>query len=495
MKTSLTSLFKKVKENKMFAENYISKILKGIQLKKLSVAVCFSTFLFLINTNSFSQVISCGGNHSIFLCNNGKPMACGDNAYGQLGDGTSTDKSIPVQITSLSGIITVAAGSNHSLFLKNDGTVWSCGSNNYGQLGDGTTTNKSTPVQIPSLSGIVAIAAGYYHSLFLRNDGTVWACGRNNYGQLGDGTTIDKSIPVQISSLSGIVDIAAGYGHSLFLRNDGTVWACGYNVYGQLGDGTTTNKSNPVQISSLSGIVAIAIGGGHSLFLKNNGTVWACGWNSYGQLGDGTTNNKSTPVQISSLSGITAIAAGHVHSLFLKNDGTVWSCGDNIWGQLGDGTSGISANKSTPVQVSSISGILSIAAGYNHSLFLKNNGTVWACGHNFQGQLGDGTTTEKSIPVQVTGLCAVNVEENLFENNISLYPNPFSTQTTLSSDKYLNNATINIYNAFGQIVKQINNLSGQTFILSNDNLPAGFYFLHLIENDKIIKTEKFVVSE
>jgi hypothetical protein len=92
-------------------------------------------------------------------------------------------------------------------------------------------------------------------------------------------------------------------------------------------------------------------------------------------------------------------------------------------------------------------------------------------------------------------LCAVNVEENLFENNISLYPNPFTTQTTLHSDKYLNNATITIYNASGQMVKQLNNFSGHTFTLSNDNLLAGFYFLHLIENDKIIKTEKLVVSE
>jgi hypothetical protein len=220
--------------------------------------------------------------------------------------------------------------------------------------------------------------------------------------------------------------------------------------------------------------------------------VWACGGNWTGQLGDGTTSSKYTPVQIPSLSGIVAIAAGYNHSLFLKNNNTVWTCGYNVYGQLGDGTTN---DKYTPVQIPSLSGIVAVAAGFGHSLFLKNDGTVWACGLNGTGQLGDGTITNKSTPIQVTGLCPVNVEENLFENSISLYPNPFSIQTTLNSDKYLNNATINIYNAFGQIVKQINNLSGHTFTLSNDNLPTGFYFLHLIENDKIIKTEKLVVSE
>jgi alpha-tubulin suppressor-like RCC1 family protein len=498
MKTTLTLLFNSVIRSKAIFEKYIIKTFEIYQLNKHFVAIFFSSLILINSTNIFSQVIAGGTDHSLFLCNNGTPMATGGNGSGQLGDGTTINKYTPIQIGSLSNVVSVSAGFFHSLFLKNDGSVWACGQNFYGQLGDGTNADKNNPVQITYLSGIKYIASGAYHSLFLKGDSTVWACGHNLNGQLGDGSLMDKSVPVKINSLSGIVKIAAGFGHSLFLKSDGTVWACGSNFYGQLGDGTTIDKSTPVQIPSLSGVVDIAAGDEHSFFLKNNGTVWACGRNNEGQLGDGTTTDKSTPVQISSLTGIVAIAAGYNHSLFLKNNGTVWACGDVSYGKTGIVPN--SGSITTPTQINSflLSGITAIAAGYDHSIFLKNDGTVWACGRNDQGQLGDGTNYDKYTPGQVTGLCIVTSFDNknvLSENNISLYPNPFSTQTTLSSDKYLNNATINIYNAFGQIVKQINNLSGHTFTLSNDNLPAGFYFLHLIEKDKIIKTEKLVVSE
>jgi alpha-tubulin suppressor-like RCC1 family protein len=351
-----------------------------------------------------AQTIAAGRNHSLSLCTDAKAMAVGYNGYGQLGDGTTTSKSTPVKITSLSGITAVAGGGNHSLFLKNDGTVWAVGYNAYGQLGDGTTTSKSTPVQILGLTGVVAIAAGWDYSFFLKNDGTVWAVGRNNYGQLGDGTSTNKYTPIQIGGLTGITAVAAGEDHSLFLKNDGTVWAVGRNNYGQLGDGTTVDTSTPVQVAGLSEITALAAGWYHSLFLKNDGTVWAVGYNGYGQLGDGTIWNKSSPVKITSLSGITAVAGGANHSLFLKNDGTVWAVGLNIYGQLGDGTT---TSKSTPVKITSLSSITAVAGGGNHSLFLKNDGTVWAVGHNASGQLGDGTTTSKSTPVQTTGLCLV----------------------------------------------------------------------------------------
>jgi uncharacterized delta-60 repeat protein len=345
--------------------------------------------------------IAVGGGHSLFLCSNNTGMACGYNYYGQLGDGTTVNKSTPAQINALSDIVAISS-SYHSLFLKNNGTVWACGMNYYGQLGDGTNVHKSTPIQTSSLSDITAVSAGDSHSLFLKNDGTVWACGFNDFLQLGDGSSTDKSTPIQLTSLSGIKAISAGYQHSLFLKNDGTVWACGTNTSGALGDGTTIAKGTPIQVSSLTGITAIAAGVYFSLFLKNDGTVWASGQNASGTLGDGTNINKSTPVQTTSLSGITAIAGHNDHSVFLKNDGSVWACGQNSFGELGDGTI---VNKSTPVQVSSLSGITAIAAGVYSSFFLKNDGTVWACGYNGYGQLGDGTNVNKSTPVQVIGLC------------------------------------------------------------------------------------------
>ncbi len=450
----------------------------------------------ILARQSPAQTITAGDHHSLFLCNNNGLMACGYNDRGQLGDNTTTQKNSPVQVNVLSGIIAMAAGVKHSLFLKNDNTVWACGFNGYGQLGNGSTASDSISFQINGLIGIIGISAGGSNSLFLKNDGTVWACGNNQYGQLGNGTTSGPNpnpVPAQLSSLSGIIAIAEGdYYHSLFLKNDGTVWACGLNDHGQLGNGTTSNANpTPFQVPSLSGIIAIAAGQGYSLFLKNDSTVWACGIG--GALGNGLITDQLSPVQAVSLSKITAIAAGNGHSMFLKNDGTVWVCGSNLYGQLGNGTSDVNPH-STPIQASSLSGITSIAAGQNHSLFLKNDGTVWACGDNGLGQLGDGTGNNKSTPVQVTGLCSLTaVEENSIENNISVYPNPLAAQTTFTLNKEAKNALLKVYDMNGKIARQLI-FSGMQVIFQKENIVNGIYFYQIISGDKIIAAGKLIVE-
>ena len=161
----------------------------------------------------------------------GDIWSCGRNNYGQLGDGTNVQRTTPAQISNLPDITSVTTGSSSSTFaLKSDGTVWACGLNNYGQLGDGTTTNRTAPVQvIKGLTGIDSVAAGLYHAVALKSDGTVWTWGRNNYGQLGDGTTTDKLSPVQVSSLTGVVSVVANDYQTVALKSDGTVWAWGFN--------------------------------------------------------------------------------------------------------------------------------------------------------------------------------------------------------------------------------------------------------------------------
>ena len=144
-----------------------------------------------------------------------------------------------------------AAGGQHSLALKSDGTVWAWGLNDYNQLGNGTATNSSKPVQVPGLNNASAIAAGYFHSLALKSDGTVWAWGLNGHGRLGNGTTVDSGTPVQVLGLSNVSAIVAGHDHSLALKSDGTVWAWGANHIGQLGNGTTANSSTSVQVTGL----------------------------------------------------------------------------------------------------------------------------------------------------------------------------------------------------------------------------------------------------
>ena len=155
-----------------------------------------------------------------------------------------------------------------------DGTVKAWANNNNGQLGDGSTTNRTTPVSVSGITNAVAIAAGEYHSLALLADGTVKAWGSNSVGELGDGTTTtNRTIPVSVSGITNAVAIAAGEYHSLVLLADGTVKAWGYNINGELGDGSTTNRTTPVNVSSITNAVAIAGGGYHSLVLLTDGTV------------------------------------------------------------------------------------------------------------------------------------------------------------------------------------------------------------------------------
>jgi len=197
--------------------------------------------------------IAAGEEHSIALTGDGTVFTWGANDVGQLGIGS--DIALiphPKYVPGSRGIVAVAAGARHSIAMAGDGTVWTWGNNADGELGDGTNQSSHDPVQVAHLSNVQAIAAGPAYTVALRSDGTVWAWGDNRYGQLGDGNTISRAIPVQVSGLVNIQAISAGAGHNLAVRRDGTVWAWGRNDMGQLGDGTTHNRLVPVQISSPS---------------------------------------------------------------------------------------------------------------------------------------------------------------------------------------------------------------------------------------------------
>lgn len=127
-----------------------------------------------------------------------------------------------------------------------DGTLWAWGYNQSGELGDGTTTSKTKPVQIGKDNNWAATSMSCSHSIGLKTDGTLWAWGQNTYGELGDGTTVDKNSPVQIGSDNNWVNISAGCLYSMAIKSDGTLWACGFNNNGQLGDGTKFDKTKPV---------------------------------------------------------------------------------------------------------------------------------------------------------------------------------------------------------------------------------------------------------
>ncbi|QDY75619.1 RCC1 domain-containing protein [Streptomyces qinzhouensis] len=330
----------------------------------------------------------------------------GANTFGQLGDGTTTDRATPVAVTGLAGaVLTTAAGGGHSLARLSDGSVQCWGNNSNGQLGDGTTTSSATPVTVGGLSGVNAVAGGANHSLALLGDGTVRAWGANASGQLGDGSTSDSSAPVTTGGFPDtVIKVACGGGHSLALLNNGDVMAWGDNTSGQLGDGTLNDSSTPVAVQGVANAVDIAGGSGHSLAVLADGDVLAWGANGSGQLGDGTTTNNPHAAAVVNLTGVTAVAAGSGGNFSLAligDDGSVQAWGDNSSGQLGDGTT---TDSTAPVAVQNLaSAVSALSAGSSHSLALLSGRTLQAWGANGSGQLGDGTTTDSTSPVSVTG--------------------------------------------------------------------------------------------
>jgi alpha-tubulin suppressor-like RCC1 family protein len=339
--------------------------------------------------------IGAGSGHALAATAAGVAWAWGRNIAGEVGDGTTTPRLTAVPVLNVSDVTKVGGGDSHSVALTGAGEVWTWGRNAEGELGDGTTTNRSTPAKVSGLSSVVALETGGYHTIAVRADGTVWAVGRNDEGELA------------VSSLTSVRAAAAGTFYTVVLKNDGTVWGSGQNWSGQLGyEPISGAQTTPVQVGAwagvpITGVASISATGQHVIAMKSDGTVWGWGYNWSGQLGNGqgTVNSQSTPVQASGLTSMTAVAAGGNHSLALKSDGTVWTWGNNDQGQLGRTTS--QPSDPLPAQLANPTDVVAIAAGWDFSLALTSDGSIWAWGRNVEGQLGDGTTINRLQPIRI----------------------------------------------------------------------------------------------
>jgi alpha-tubulin suppressor-like RCC1 family protein len=328
--------------------------------------------------------------HSLALCADGTLAAWGCNTYGQLGNNSTSDSNIPVAVYrggALAGktAVLVASGANHNLALCDDGTLVAWGNNKYGQLGNGSTTNSFVPVRVITtgvLAGkrIAAIAAGAYFSMALCTDGTLATWGENYSGQLGNGSHTTSPlnagvpVPVQVNRagvLSGkkVIAIAAGYIHALALCADGSIAAWGNGQDGQLGIGTYTNVDQPVWVNrtgALAGktVVGIAAGKEHSLALCADGTVVAWGNNATNQLGNNTVPSTGSvtmspvPVPVLTTSGALAgktigrVLAAREHNLAFASDGILAAWGNASNGRLGNGGTSGSYATAVPVNTS-----------------------------------------------------------------------------------------------------------------------------------------------
>jgi len=299
----------------------------------------------------------------------------------------------------------VSAGAVHACVRTSSGRALCWGENGTGMLGDGTYGDRKMPVTVVRLGHRVAdVQAGWDHSCAVTTGGGVLCWGHNGDGELGDGTLRARSEPAFVADMGeGFTQVALGFDSACALSTGGAVMCWGYNGKGQLGDGTRYTRRTPVGVVGLSsGVQAIAAGWDHTCALTTGGGVRCWGQNSNGELGDGTRTDRLQPVAVDGLSsGVVAVSAGFDQTCALLDDGAVRCWGQNATGEVGDGTTTL---RPSPVDVAGLSsGVASISAGYNHTCAVRTDGGALCWGANHSGELGDGTTTNRSSPVAVYG--------------------------------------------------------------------------------------------
>lgn len=347
--------------------------------------------------------VSAGSARTFALDQSGLGTVWGAPHLGDNGDGGM--RTLPTPLVGLSGATQLRAGTSMGCGLGTGG-MFCWGENANGQLGDGTTTRRLTPTPVLGLStGVTAIAPGEWHSCAIVGGG-VKCWGNHQFGQVGDGTTVaQRNSPVNVTGLtSGAAFVAVGRRHSCAALGDGGVRCWGMNAQGAVGDGTTSNRNAPVVVSGLPGpAIAVAAGDGFSCaLLAVSGQVHCWGANAGGALGDGTTAQRTIAGPVSALAGVVQISAGSAHACAVTGGGAALCWGLNGAGQVGDGTS---ANKLTPVPVTGLgANVAGVSAGENHTCAILTDGSLRCWGGNGSGQLGTGSTVPSLVPIPVTGL-------------------------------------------------------------------------------------------
>lgn len=349
--------------------------------------------------NAAPRLLTAGFAHSCAILS-GTLECWGDNASGELGDGTTVDRLRPVAVTGLPAApewLAPGSQADHTCAVLVGGKLTCWGENGVGQLGNGTQTDSVTPVTVPGLtSGVQDAGLGLAQTCAVTGAGGAECWGLNLFGKLGDGTETPRPTPGPVSGLSsGVRSIVAGAFHTCALLNTGGVVCWGWNVSGELGNPSCVFQCfAPLPVVGLSsGVEQISAGSGHTCALLTGGSVRCWGRNGYGQLGDGTTKDRPTPITPSKLtSGVVAIGTGSVHSCALLSTGKVECWGENDVGQLGDGTH---LDRHRPVTARAVSDGRELAVGSDHGCILRAAGGFTCWGSNHHGQLGNGRHTNE----------------------------------------------------------------------------------------------------
>jgi len=338
------------------------------------------------------STISAGLNHSLAIMEDGTLWAWGNNDNGQLGDGTTTERSYPVMV--MENVAYVSAGDSHSMAITKDGTLWAWGINGRGQLGDGTTNERHYPVMI--MANVISVSAGSTHTIAIQRDGTLWTWGANTRGQLGDDLQPVRQHPTMV--LEEVVAASASNDFTMAVRENGSIWAWGANNLGQLGDGSTSNRRNttPTRVADVyndrvvSDVVSVTTGRNYTMIIRSDNSLWTWGVNNAGQLGDGT--NETSHFMVMIMNDVISVSGNTSHTAAVRSDGTLWAWGDDNLGVT-------QRQSNSPLMITENMRVVSV--GESHTIALDNDGVLWAWGNNSQGQLGNNTNESSRTPVRI----------------------------------------------------------------------------------------------
>ena len=328
--------------------------------------------------------VSAGANHTCILLSSGSIMCWGWNRFGQLGDGTTIDSNVPVFVSGITTAIAISAGSYHTCALLSSGSIMCWGHNLFNQLGNGTTTHSNVPVLVSGITSAIAVSAGLHGTYALLPNGSIMYWGRTSM------IPATWTSPVFVSGITDAMVVSAGDYHQCAVLSSGSIMCWGNNWAGQLGDGTTATSNVPVVVSGITIASSVAASGYyHTCGLLSSGSIMCWGYNEYGQLGNGTWTNSSIPAFVSGITDAIEVSAAAVHTCALLSSGSIMCWGDD---------------SNIPDFVSGITTASSVSAGDYHNCALLSSGSIMCWGRNSYGQLGDGTTTDSNVPVQVIGL-------------------------------------------------------------------------------------------
>ncbi len=512
-------------------------------MKTILKCILCILFIFLLTRNNQAltqtnngcwKFVSVGAFSTIAILYDGTLWGWGDNSFGQLGNGTNIGSNIPMKIGTDNDWDIISTHHHHTLAIKKDGTLWTWGENTFGELGDGTTKGTNFPKKIGFDKDWFRVTAGGEHSVALKKDGSLWAWGNGQNGRLGHGDNTNSLVPKQVfvSTPNNFNNyqwflIEAGYSHTLAVTQSGSgigiykTYSWGSNGQGQLGLGDFNDRNSPefVKLVEKEGY-NVSAGFAHSLIANWQGggtlqnSLELMGYNSKGQIGNGIFGGYfSGPTklllpypyqpytEVVPAPDYTKLAAtGDEVSLIIGYDLTgfakpkLFSWGSNEYSELGAGTV---SNQSKPIEVmlGSYSNIFTVVSNSRHSAALLDNRVIdkkiygnklvmW--GWNANGQLGDGTFDNQSIPIEIK--CPILLTTNATDKNSELGVNPNISNTSIQisiPETIHGSINLKIIDSFGECIQSIKTNNKSTLNIDVSNLTVGNYMVQIMFNNTI----------